>query len=141
MKSFNPLNHDRTWSSILGLIGRYAVISALLLWRRLERQNELILGSNVMKNLPDRSRKVAGEGEAVGSQIHPVVEVGRSSEVCKHISIVTAEGRASNPTGSSLAGVGTAVVVDLHILRGIQIQDSLTFLLADVYREEERKIL
>jgi hypothetical protein len=54
----------------------------------------------------DRSRKVAGEGEAVGSHIHPVVEVGRSSEV--------------------------AVVVDLHILRGIQIQDSLTFLLADV---------
>jgi hypothetical protein len=35
-----------------------------------------------------------------------------------------------------LAGAGTAVVVDLHILRGIQIQDSPTFLLVDVIEEK-----
>jgi hypothetical protein len=97
----------------------------------------LIPGSNVVRDLPGRSRKVAGEGEVVGSHIHLAVEVGRSSEVCKYVNIDTGERRASNPTGSSLAGVDTAVVVDLHILRGIQIQDSLTFLLADVIEKEK----
>jgi len=65
-----------------------------------------------------RSRK-AVEAEVAGSRTHPVAEVGRSSEV-----------------GSSSAGVGTAVV-DLHILRGIQIQDSLTFLLDDVIEKKK----
>lgn len=69
-----------------------------------------------------RSRTVAAEVEVVHSHIHPlVVEVGRNSEM-----------------GSSSAGVGTAVVVvELHILRGIQIQDSPTFLLADVIEKKE----
>jgi hypothetical protein len=59
-----------------------------------------------------RSRTVAVEVEVVHSHIHPlVVEVGRNSEV--------------------------AVVVELHILRGIQIQDSPTFLLADVIEKKE----
>jgi hypothetical protein len=76
---------------------------------------------NEARNLPGRSRTVAAEVEVVHSHIHPlVVEVGRNSEV-----------------GSSSAGVGTAVVVELHILRGIQIQDSPTFLLADVIEKKE----
>jgi hypothetical protein len=58
----------------------------------------------------ERSRKAAGVGEVVGSHILPVLGVGRNSEV--------------------------AVVVDLHILRGIQIQDSPTFLLVDVIEEK-----
>lgn len=68
----------------------------------------------------ERSRKAVGVGEAVGSHILPVLGVGRNSEV----------------ESSSLAGAGTAVVVDLHILRGIQIQDSPTFLLVDVIEEK-----
>lgn len=69
-----------------------------------------------------RSRKAAGVGEAVGSHILPVLGVGRNSEV----------------ESSSLAGAGTAVVVDLHILRGIQIQDSPTFLLVDVIEKKKQ---
>ena len=83
-----------------------------------------------------RSRK-AVEAEVAGSRTHPVTEVGRSSEVCKYVNNDNRAGGASNPTGSSSAGVGTAVVVELHILRGIQIQDSPTFLLADVIEKKE----
>ena len=82
-----------------------------------------------------RSRK-AVEAEVAGSRTHPVAEVGRSSEVCKYVNNDNRAGGASNPTGSSSAGVGTAVV-DLHILRGIQIQDSLTFLLDDVIEKKK----
>ncbi len=72
------------------------------------------------------------------SHIHPLaVEVGRNSEVCKYVNIGTRDERASNPTGSSSAGVGTAVLVELHILRGMQIQDSPTFLLADVIEKKK----
>jgi hypothetical protein len=42
---------------------------------------------------------------------------------------------ASNPTGSSLAGVGTAVVEVLHILHGIL--DILTCLADEVMKGEE----
>jgi hypothetical protein len=35
--------------------------------------------------------------------------------------------------------VGTAVVVDLHILRGIQIQDNLTYLLAGGIEKKKRR--
>jgi len=83
-----------------------------------------------------RSRKAVEEAEVAGSHIHPVAEVGRSSEVCKYVNIDNRAGGASNPTGSSSAGVGTAVVV-LHILRGIQIQDSLTFLVDDVIEKKK----
>ncbi len=74
----------------------------------------------------------------VDSHIHLGVEVGRSSGVCKYVNIDNGGGRASNPTGSSLAGAGTAVVVEvLHILlRGIQIQDRLTFLLDDAIEKK-----
>jgi hypothetical protein len=93
---------------------------------------------NEARSLPGRTRTVAVEVEVVHSRIHPlVVEVGRNSEVCKYVNIDTRDERASNPTGSSLAGVGTAVVVELHILRGIQIQDSPTFLLADVIEKKK----
>ena len=94
---------------------------------------------NEARYLPGRSRTVAAEVEVVHSHIHPlVVEVGRNSEVCKYVNFGTRDKRASNPTGSSSAGVGTAVVVvELHILRGIQIQDSPTFLLADVIEKKE----
>jgi len=69
----------------------------------------------------EHSRKAAEEGGVVDSHIHLGVEVGRSSGV-----------------GSSLAGAGTAVVVEvLHILlRGIQIQDRLTFLLDDAIEKK-----
>lgn len=78
-------------------------------------------------------------GEAVGSHILPVSGVGRNSEVCKYVNTDTREESASNPTeSSSLAGAGTAVVVDLHILRGIQIQDSPTFLLVDVIEKTKQ---
>jgi hypothetical protein len=65
--------------------------------------------------------------------------VGRNSEVCKYVNTDTREESASNPTeSSSLAGAGTAVVVDLHILHGIQIQDSPTFLLVDVIEKKKQ---
>jgi len=35
--------------------------------------------------------------------------------------------------------VSTAVVVDLHILRGIQIQDNLTYLLAGGIEKKKRR--
>lgn len=93
---------------------------------------------NEARNLPGRTRTVAVEVEVVHSHIHPlVVEVGRNSEACKYVNIGTRDERASNPTGSSSAGAGTAVVVELHILRGIQIQDSPTFLLADVIEKKD----
>jgi len=58
------------------------------------------------------NRKAAEGAEVAGSRhIHPEAEVGRNFEV--------------------------AVVV-LHILRGIQIQDSLTFLLDDGIEKEKR---
>jgi hypothetical protein len=49
------------------------------------------------------------------------------------------EGRALNPTGSSLAGVGTAVV-DLHILH-IRIQGILTCLADYLIVKEEERVL
>jgi hypothetical protein len=94
---------------------------------------------NEARNLPGRTRTVAVEVGVVRSHIHPlVVEAGRNSEVCKYVNFGTRDKRASNPTGSSSAGVGTAVVVELHILRGIQIQDSPTFLLADDIEKKQR---
>lgn len=93
---------------------------------------------NEARNLPERTRTVAVEVEVVHSHIHPLaVEVGRKSEVCKYVNIGTRDERASNPTGSSSAGVGTAVLVELHILRGVQIQDSPTFLLDDVIEKKK----
>jgi hypothetical protein len=94
----------------------------------------------VLRNLPEHRSKVAGAAEVVGNHNHLVAEVGRNSEVCKHVSIDTRDERASNPTeSSSSAGAGTAVVVDLHILRGTQIQDSLTFLLVEVLEKEKQR--
>lgn len=78
-------------------------------------------------------------GEVVGSHIRPEVEAGRNFELCKHVNIGNRDGGASNPTGSSVAGVSTAVVVGLHILRGIQIPDSLTSLLADVIEKKKER--
>jgi hypothetical protein len=90
-----------------------------------------------IRGLPGHSHKAAEEGGVADSRhIHPVAEVGHNFEVCKYVNIDNRAGGASNPTGSSSAGVGTAVVV-LHILRGIQIQDSLTFLLDDVIERKE----
>lgn len=56
-------------------------------------------------------RMVAGGEEVAGSRNHLVVEADRNSAV-----------------GSSLAGVGTAVMVVLRILRGIQLLGNLTWL-------------
>jgi hypothetical protein len=97
------------------------------------------VSSHGASNSPGHNHTAAVVGEVVGSHIHPGVEAGRNSEVCKHVNIGEGDGEASNPTGSSLAGVGTAVVVELHILRGIQIQDSLTFLLADVIEKKKQR--
>lgn len=56
-------------------------------------------------------RKVVGEEEVAGSRSRLAEEVDRNSAV-----------------GSSLAGIGTAVVVVLRILRGIQLLGSRTYL-------------
>jgi galactokinase/mevalonate kinase-like predicted kinase len=90
----------------------------------------------------ERSRKAAEEGEVVDSHIHLVVEVGRNSEACKHVNSDNRRRRASNPTGSSLAGASTAVVVVvvvLHILRGSQVQDRLTFLLDNAIEKKKMR--
>jgi hypothetical protein len=99
----------------------------------------MISGSNAGRSLPEHNR-TAAEGEVADSHIHLVAEVDRNSEVCKCVNVDNREGRASNPTGSSLAGAGTAVVVVvLHILRGIQIRDRLTFLLDDVIEKKKER--
>lgn len=78
--------------------------------------------------------------EEVDSRSHPV-EVARSCfEVCKRVSKEIREGRALNPTGSSLAGVGTAVV-DLRILPDIRSLGSLPYLADDVVVKKEERAL
>ena len=102
-------------------------------------ENESKVLAYTLRNLPERSRTVAAAGAAVGSHIRLVVEEVRNCEVYTDVSIETKDAGASSPTGSSLAGESTAVVVDLHILlRGIQIQDSLTFLLADAIARSKK---
>ena len=92
-----------------------------------------------MRDLPERSHTVAAVGAAVGSHIRLVVEEVRNCGVYTDVNIRTTDAGASNPTGSSLAGVNTALVVELHILlRGIQIQDNLTFLLAGVIERSKK---
>lgn len=68
------------------------------------------------------SRKAAGVVEVVDSRSHLPEEEGdrNLAEVYEAISTNIENGGASNPTGSSLAGVGTAEGVVLRILRGIQ---------------------
>ena len=103
------------------------------------RENEFEFGAYASRDLPERSHMVAAAGVAVGSHNRLVVEEARNCEVYSCVNIGTKDAGASNPTGSSLAGVNTAVVVDLHILlRGIQIQDNQTFLLADVIERSKK---
>jgi hypothetical protein len=73
----------------------------------------MISGSNAGRSLPEHNR-TAAEGEVADSHIHLVAEVDRNSEVA-------------------------VVVVVLHILRGIQIRDRLTFLLDDVIEKKKER--
>jgi len=95
------------------LIVRYAIISAVLLWRRLPRAElELVLLGIIWTVLPVNIRMVAAAAGLVDIRSFAVEEGVRS---CVEVD-------------SSLAGVGTAEEVVLHILRGIQILGILTFL-------------
>jgi hypothetical protein len=95
------------------------------------------------------SRRIAGEEVASSHKAVEVVEVADNrshlpvgeedrslAEVYGAVSIPMENGGASNPTGSSLAGVGTAEGVVLRILRGNQILGNPTYLVVVRYSEE-----
>jgi hypothetical protein len=78
----------------------------------------------------ESSHKAVGVAEVAGSRSLLAVEEARNLvEGCEIVSTNIKNGGASNPTGSSLAGVGTAEGVVLHILRCIQILGNRTCLL------------
>lgn len=78
----------------------------------------------------ESSHKAAEVVEAVGSHSRlPVEEEDRNlAEVYEAVSTDIENGGALNPTGSSLAGVGTAEGVVRHILRGNQNLGNPTYL-------------
>lgn len=79
------LQSHHTRSAILMLIVRYAIISAVLLWRRLPRAElELVLLGIIWTVLPVNIRMVAAAAGLVDIRSFAVVEGVRSCvEVCK----------------------------------------------------------
>lgn len=81
------LQRQHTRSAILRLIVRYAIITAVLLWRRLPRaKSELVLLGTGQTVLPVNIHMVAAAAEAVDSHSFVVEEEVRSfAEVCKSL--------------------------------------------------------
>lgn len=73
-----------TWSAVLRLVRRHAIVAAILLRRRLDTHQSPVPPRPEMF-LPENTRMVAEEVEVVGSRSRLGVEEDRSFGVCQEL--------------------------------------------------------